>query len=305
MPQVGYTLWYLTDTAELGEYLPSGHVAPLPPDTIVLRAIYLSEFQTTPDDLARARQWLTQEWPHLLKVVPSTDGPPFRSALVYVRSNAEQVPRVSDWRLAHALRPEIYGCQAIRYQVVRVGSNYPWETEGVLGRQGFFLTGSTAMSALWRVTRIEADALEREVLTLAPVRLAHGLAAPDFETLDPPLRDFLKQNFDAFQKAVAGTLYLDVVDRANSLAEGILAYCLTLVGHAVPRTLFERIEEARRVLADPNRPATFPMTGYGLVLADRIRLLHQRTHADRATQGQPLRPEVGMSAAIEIGRASC
>jgi hypothetical protein len=293
MPPVGYLLWHFPDTAEFGESLPTGQVVPLPVETLVLRAAYLTEADLAGNALANARQRLTPENAHLLRVVSSTDGPPARSALVYVRSGGDEVDRVGDWL-------GLYRAQAVRYQAVRMGSSYAWESDASLGRPGYFVTGTSGPSALWRIVRVEADALERQVVTLFPARLPHPLAAPDFEKVAEPLRGFLRQHFESFAKAVAANLYLDVVDRANSLAEGILDHCLTSAGRTVPKTLYERVEEVRKVMADPNRPATFPLTGYGIALADRIRLLHQRTHANRAAQGQALRPEVGMSAAIDL-----
>ncbi len=303
MPPVGYLLWYFPDTVEFGESLPTGEVVTLPPDTLILKAEYLPELQVGANDLAVARHRLAGEhsYAHLLRIVPSTDGPPFRSALVYARSTSEEVDRVRDWRLPPSQQPHVYRALGLRYVAVRIGTNYSWESDAVFGRLGYFLTGVSGPSALWRVMRIEGDALDRQVVTLFPARLPHPIAAPDFTKVADPLRGFLEQHFDGFKRAVAGNLYLDVVNRAGSLAEGILEYCFALAGRPVPASLFERIEEVRKVIADPSRPSNFPLSAYSIVLADRIRLLHQRIqHANRAVQGQHLRPEVGLSAAIDV-----
>ncbi len=36
-------LWMFMETAELGESLPNGLVAPLPPETVIYRGVYLNE----------------------------------------------------------------------------------------------------------------------------------------------------------------------------------------------------------------------------------------------------------------------
>src|SRR5205807_554221 len=107
--------------------------------------------------------------------------------------------------------------------------------------------------------------------------------------------------FEGFQQAVSQNAYLSVVDRAANLAEGILGYCLTCVSMKVPKTLNDRLQEARKVLDDPQRPTNFPLNEYGFHIAHRIRLLHQRLHEDKAVgQGRAVRPEVGMSASIDV-----
>lgn len=300
MPPVGYLLWFSPDTAEFGESLPTGQVAALDTTTLLLRTVYLSESQIAGGALANVRQWLGQDRAHLLRVVPSTDGPPFRSALVYVHSGGEEVLRVPDWRLPRARWIAPQRTQAVRYQAVRMGSDYAWESDAALGRSGFFVTGTSGASAVWRVSRMEADALGRQMVTLSPARLAYPLATPKFDAVAQRLREFLQQHFDALQKAVAGNLYLDVVDRSNSLAEGIIEHCLVLANRSVPSSLNDRPQEARKVLDDPMKPSGFPLTEYGDHLAHRIRLLHQRTHANRAARGQVVQPEMGMSAALDV-----
>jgi len=300
MPQVGYLLYHFEDTAEFGEPLPTGPVMPLPTESLILKAIYLTDTEVSLGTLYDAGQRLRQRHSHLLRIVPSPDGPPFRLALVYVHSGGEEVTRVGDWRLPQSLRTRSYMVQATRYVAVRMGSSYSWESDATLGRQGYFLTGISGPSALWRVGRVEGDALDRQLVALSPVRLPHPIAAPNFDKVAEPLQAFLRQHFEEFQKAVGRNAYLDVVNRASSLAEGIMEYSLTLAGRAAPSTLAARIGEARKVALGDDRPATFPLTGYGIALAERIRVLHQRTHADRAIQGHHLRPEVGMSAAIDV-----
>src|SRR3989442_10827232 len=105
MPRVGYDLWYFEDTAEYGESDSSGMVFPLPTEVIFYKAVYLSADQTTPEKLMQARQ-LLPHWGniYLLRPVQSSDGPPFRSVLIYVPSGRSDVTRAGDMRVPAAHR---------------------------------------------------------------------------------------------------------------------------------------------------------------------------------------------------------
>ena len=58
--------------------------------------------------------------------------------------------------------------RAIRYQALRVSSPFAWESDLLEGHTGFFLTGTSGTSSLWRLARVEADALDRQVGSIGP-----------------------------------------------------------------------------------------------------------------------------------------
>jgi len=196
----------------------------------------------------------------------------------------------------------VYRARAIRYQAFRVGSPFVWESDLLEGRAGFFLTGTSGTSSLWRLARVEADALDRQVLTLVPVRLPHAIPMANFEPVaDGTLRQFLVDQFNAFQRAVATGAHLEVVDRAANLAEGVLAHCLAQIGQPVPPRLAERLQEAQRVLEDRTLRGRFLLSDYGYHRAHTIRALHAQNHEDQvAKRGSTVRPEVGMGVAIDL-----
>jgi hypothetical protein len=204
--------------------------------------------------------------------------------------------------LAHFFGPRSYKAQAYRYQAIRLGSTYTWETEAAYGRPGFFLTGASGSTALWRLARLEADTFDRIVLTLAPVRLPHGLAVPNFDQVaDPQLREHLTAHFAAFQRGVAANAHLDAVDRAYNITEGVLGYALAQAGRSVPATLHGRIAGARKTIASKEFARGLSVSEYALALADKIRHLHRQSHADQAVErGRTLRPEVGMSVVSDL-----
>jgi hypothetical protein len=232
-------------------------VAGLPPETIFLKSVYLN--RTDQDSMRQGRQRIAtrETWGrediYLLRPAPSSDGPPFRSVLIYKASAgaATEVERIDDPRIPHTHTSGVYRVRAIHYQALRVGSPFVWESDLLEGRAGFFLTGTSGTSSLWRLARMEADGLDRQVLTLVPVRLPHAIPMANFEPVaDATLRQFLIEQFNAFQRAVAAGAHLEVVDRSYNLAEGVLAYCLSQMELAVPQRLADRLQEARKVLED-------------------------------------------------------
>jgi hypothetical protein len=302
MSQVGYDLWYFDDTAEYGESVASsGVVLPLPSDVILYKSVYVAPYLATTEGLAQARQLMqTLGNLYILRPVHSSDGPPFRSALIYRFTPGEQdILRAGDMRLPQSVRPSTYKTRGFFLHAVRSGSLYAWETDAAQGTPGFFLTGSSGLTELWRVARVERDALDRQVITLAPVRLAHGVIAPDFSAVaDLTLRQHLEQHFTAFQQAVSGGAHFDMINRASNLAEGVLAHCLTVAGVQVPSTLHARLAEVRKVL---DAKGAIPLTAYGHALAEKIRHLHKQLHADQAVaRGQTVRPEVGMTLTADV-----
>lgn len=306
---VAYELWFFPDTSEFGEAVAGTDlVVPLSPATVILKAAYVGEGAPPTTTLDQARQRLaTRDFHgrddiHLLRPVISPDGVPFRAALIYAAAGRSEVGRFGDPRIPQAHRVGVYRTLALRYQAVRVGSPYTWERKFALGEQCFFLTGVGGASELWRVARLETDALDRQVLTLAPVRLAHGIAMPDFGAIaDPRLREYLSEQFQAFQRAVASAAHFEVVDRAANIAEGVLAHCLVQVGQEVPRSLGERLEAARRVREDRELRPKFLLSDLAFHLAQKIRILHARTHEDQAvTAGRAVLPETAIGVARDL-----
>ncbi len=199
-----------------------------------------------------------------------------------------------------------------RYEAIRAGSSLPWEHGYALGRRCYFLMGLSEAADLWRLARLEPDALGRQVLTLAPVRSAHEIAVPNFDRVpNPRLRAYLAERFEAFQRAVVSAAHFDVVDRAANITEAVLDYCLTTVGRKVPRTLGERLEASKIVFENKQLRAKFPLTNHAYHLSHKIRLLHARLHADQAVEhGRTVRPEVGLGVTsnlsellVEVGLA--
>lgn len=301
MPSDSRTIYYLDKSEGFAEPILRDRVVPMDPTVVIFKGVYLSQSDLTPDGLAKGKLGLSQHPSHtLLRPVPSSDGPPFWSAIVYRRAGATTVmvrEEYPDIRTHYTSRPEEASC----YHADPPGGPYAWETDISSGKGGYFLTGGSGPNALWRIMRIQVDALNRQVLTFAPVQLTPTLALPSFEKVRPNLREFLSEHFEWFQQAVIRNAHFDAVDRANSIAEGVLSHCLNLAGVPLPNTLAKRLGEAKSILEDAEKRKEFLLTQYAYHLAHQIRILHQKVHENKSVgEGKAVRPEVGLNLTVTV-----
>ncbi len=97
MPSVGYDLWFFDVSAEFCESVPgSDIVVPLPSETVILKAVYLRAEEADVGGVEAARNRFRTPDIYLLRPVNSTDGPPFRSALIYRSAGMSEVGRITD-----------------------------------------------------------------------------------------------------------------------------------------------------------------------------------------------------------------
>ena len=301
MPTASRTIYYLEKLEGYAEAVPQGFAVPFDPSVVIYKGVYLNQSAISPEGLRNGRLQLSQiPALTLLRPVQSSDGPPGWSAIVYSHAGEGNVEAYGDARFAYqrgAGKSEHAQC----YCAVLASGTSPWETDVSAGRSGYFLTGESGLNALWRITRIQSDALNRQILTFTPVQLTATLAIPTFETVGRPLREYLTQHFEGFQQAITRNASFDAIDRANNLAEGILSHCLTEAGAITPDTLSKRLEEAKAILEDSARRKGFNLTQYAYHLAHQIRILHQRLHENQSVGGGKIvRPEVGLNLTVTV-----
>lgn len=303
MPSHSRTIYYLDKSEGFAEPILKSRVVLIDPTVVIFKGVYLRQLDITPAGLEKGRLSLCQILAQtLLMPVPSSDGPPFWSAIVYRQAGGntttvnvrEEYP---DLRSHYTSRPE----DAYVYHADPPGGPYAWETDIDSGKSGYFLTGGFGLNALWRITRIQADALNRQVLTLAPAQLTPTLAMPLFESVDSPLREYLTEHFEGFQKAITRNAPIDAIDRANNLAEGILSHCLTLARAHLPNPLSDRLKAAKNLLEDKTTQKRFRLTQYAYHLAHQIRILHARLHENQSVgESKIVRPEVGLNLTVTV-----
>jgi len=300
MPSASRTIYYLEKTEGFAEPISTSQVVPIDPTIVVFKGAYLSQLEITSNGLEKGKSQLRQHPAHtLLRPVPSSDGPPNWSALVYRTAGTVTVRVRRENPKVRSHYDEILE-QAVCYHADPPG-NYAWETDVDSGKAGYFLTGSTGPNALWRITRIQADALNRQVLTFAPVQMASILVTPKFDTVPPQLREYLVLHFEGFQRALSRNAPFDAIDRANNLTEGILSHCLSAIGVTSSGSLDGMLEKAKGILDGRQKQKDFSLTFYAYNLAQVIRQLHARLHHNQAVdRGKTVRPEVGLNLSVTV-----
>jgi hypothetical protein len=300
MPSVSRTIYYLEKSEGLGEPIPNGLVVPMDPTVVFFKGVYLGQSEIDSDGLGKGTLGLSQNLAHtLLRPVRSSDGPPFWAAIVNRQAGNRSVrvrEELPSARSHDVIKPE----DAVCYHADPPGG-FAWETDISSGKSGYFLTGGSGPNALWRIMRIQADALNRQVLTLAPVQLTPTLALPSFEKVRLELRSFLTQHFEGFQQAIVRNAPFDAIDRANNLTEGIVSHCLTLAKVPPPDTLDRMLKKAKDILEREGERKGFALTYYAYNLAQVIRNLHARLHASETVgEGKTVRPEVGLNLTVTV-----
>lgn len=180
---------------------PTGTPQPIEPSQILLRAAYVSAYDAS-RDLQGVASVLEKPYAMHLAKLPSPDGPPAQTAILFAFKVEETIPYVINGRSFH-------GVQARRYEAVGPYQGYTWETDLLQGNLGYVLIGFPQATNLWRVVRVEVDYAQRYNFTLVPLRLSSGLPTTDFTTItDPAIRQEIQQHWSEFQDALAHHRYL-------------------------------------------------------------------------------------------------
>lgn len=263
------------------------------PPPFVLRAAYIV-LGNLEDGLSVASERLRLPRCELLVMVDCHDGAPHRSGLLFLFSRPLNGVSWSDGKKSR------HGAQMTEFiAATSVGPNRIRD-DARDGRPGYFLTGDAGDSSLWRVIRMESDVFNRLVFTLAPVRLAGNLPAPDFSALgDSSHTDEVATQFHALCHSITQHAYRDVVTKARNIVEALVAARLRKQNQPSSDRLYEDLKMVKKLLDSPGRDAC-GWTDLEYHLCHKIRLLHGKTHVNQAVQAMPLRPEFALTAVEDL-----
>jgi hypothetical protein len=224
------------------------------------------------------------------------DGAPNRSGLLFAFQ--QQINGLS-WRDDSRI---YHGGSAKQYFAATSLGSWDWAQDVRLGRAGYFLTGQSGESALWRIFRLEADALNRTVVTIAPVRLNSQCPRADFSSVsDPNLRVEITQQYDEFCRSVSAYAFRDVVTKARNIAEGLLVDRLRSANQDATARIWDDLQTVKRMREDNATRASCPVSEIQYHLLHKIRIAHGRTHPDVGGAGSaPLRPEFAMTVVEDL-----
>ncbi len=271
--------FYLLDRGGLSAILAPDSDELIKPQPFVLRAFYIG-IDNLEQDLPRARARLIEPNCPLLVVIVCPDGPPQRSGVYFTCDGAGKTSRLG---------------ASVRQYSVLTSSGPSALVDKRQGRLGFIVTGNAGDDSLWRVTRLETDAFDRNVFTLAPVRMAGNLPSPDFSALtDALLVAELTQQYQDLCRSAIQHGYRDVVTKGRNIVECLVAARLRSQDQPASGKLYDDLILVRKLLDGPTRD-TCGWLDLDYHLCHKIRLLHGRTHVNQVAQTGPLRPEFALA----------
>lgn len=264
----------------------NGAATALNPQPYVLRAAYSRS--TSEQDLSSAKVQLESDRRWLLALVECPDGPPHRSAFLFIYKREESIT----WRDGPYPRS---GKKADLFQRATPVTSLGSESEGY----GFFLTGS-GIGSVWKLVRPEVDLLGRWVLTLAPVQFSSRCPQADFSGLKTALlADEVQSHYANLARAITANSYRAVVTDAKNIVEAIVAEKLGNASQS--RDLAENLRAIKKLLEDSPQDGSCGWTYLEYHLAQKIRLVHGQTHATALLKtGRPLRLEFAMSTVDDL-----
>lgn len=299
MSDIGNTLkvWVVHrhDTVLVLAQGPTGTPEPIEPSPLLHKAAYLSAFEANGELLTAVN--LDGPFVMLLAKLPSPDGPPAQTALLFRHQMEETISYAVNGRSFHSV-------PARRYHAAGPAQGDRWEDDMVQGKPGYFLIGSPQAANLWRVARVEVDYAQRYNLTLVPVALAHGLPVPDFTPIsDEAIRQEVQRHWSEFQEALVGNRYYGLITAAKNVCESILYYFLLAASHITPanRNLADLLKTLDSVLADKATKGTVPFDWLPYHLMHKLRILHGRTHVGRVVaDGRAVSPDLALTVAADV-----
>src|SRR5208283_5501202 len=106
----------------------------------------------------RNSQRLTSEQCPLFVPISSPEGAPYRSGIIFT---FHESLRGASWLDGNVPR---HGAILRKFAATTPMGNWTWITDAAAGTPGYLLMGHSGHSALWKIFRVETDALKRSVL---------------------------------------------------------------------------------------------------------------------------------------------
>jgi hypothetical protein len=185
----------------------------------------------------------------------------------------------------------------MHYAAATTNGNYVWTLDEERGQPGFFLTGRSSKSALWRVFRVE-DSLGRTVVTLAPVMLAPCCPNANFNSMsDDDRQSKVAAEYQALCQSISQAAYRTIPTKARGIVESLLTEKLSKQGHVAKGELGKDLVQVKALLEDARARGSCGWTDIEYALMNKIRLVHGMTHLENP---EPLRPEFAMSVVTDL-----
>jgi hypothetical protein len=263
---------------------PHGHPLPVRSPQPLRRAVYVEPFGDLGATVKAQVNFLGYKSAHLLAFLSSDLGGDLITARVFTYNCDEKID------VADNLRRKMVSKYLIGTEV----SGHSWIAQYRAGQPGYFLTGHDAATNLWRIARLESDAFGGTILTLRPIRLRGDLPDLTLDSVQEPLvRDEIAHNYRDLQGALTGHSFRSVVTASKNIVESATRVLLHRAGLEPGKALFDNLNALKE-----KRVTGFSDLSFHA--AHKIRLMHARTHVDRATSEAPVDPELALSCVEDL-----
>jgi hypothetical protein len=249
------------------------------------RAAYVSSDQDLEKEMQSIGTALSGAWPKILLAFLNTpEGPPHRTVKVFLHEGLIQHKQIEDSGKIRLVSSAHY---------VAASGGQAWDQDAGKSAVGFFVSGANHQTNVWRVFRVEMDAFGSSVVTLSPLVLSGGFPDLTLSDMKEPLRSEILGHYEELQRHVLSHSYRAAITSAKNIVEAIISpndnFSATLA------KMSHSILEAKEKKTKP----PYPELAYHL--AEKLRLLHQYTHAGGAVRkGRSISPELALTVVYDL-----
>lgn len=253
---------------------------------MLLRSIYIPPNDDLETAIQRARDRFNNAKEPLLAMLPPYEQGREAVARIFVFDKEKKV------NLSGSLSNQ----PITKYVSPHQASGHVWVSDWQQGKVGYFLTGHSASANLWKIARMDVDAFGSVIFVLNPVTLLAGLPNIRFADIsDALVRTEIEKHYAELQTAIASHSYRAILTHVRSIVEAVLGFWLASNGQKLGKDLNDHLMIIRD-LRSKSRTELKWFADLAYHSAHKIRLLHARTHVDRAVkQGRSVQPELALS----------
>jgi len=270
---------------------PQGHPLTVSPPPILRRAAYLTASGDIESEIMRARGALRSK-SVLLAFLRVDAGGTIVTSRVFVFQQSRRV----------TIADNLHGRLVDEYVSRQRSAGDSWWGDWQQGNPGFFMTGESKTTTLWKIIRLEMDAFDEALFTLRAVGTPAGFPVLRLDSIESSLiRQEIAQQYEEMQNAFMTQSYRAVVTYARNIIESILGFLVAARrGCEAGRDLAEHLRIVKKLREEANCELEW-LSDLSYHLAHKIRLVHARTHIDRMeVEGRPITLELALSCAEDL-----
>lgn len=257
----------------------------LDPQPFLVRSIYIPSAADLESFNTQIQSALTEVPPiNLLHIMGSPDGPPYRTARLFCKSDNDQL----------VLDGGRHSISALVFSPIGETSQ-PWDKDTHRLHPGLFVTGNAGPMNIWRIHRIERDLWGGPLFTLAPLLLAPGFPVLDLAGISSTDRKTeIISHYEELQRCVLTHAYRGTIARAKDIAEA-------LITERSKRASNDPFDVKLKDIFAQLNDGKGPISWLTFTLCQKLRLVYKRTHPEKAIkEGLPVSPELALGVVQDL-----